>query len=261
MSGMVPRGWAGWRRAAGPARRHAPGRRPSRCRRPCTREHAGLDPQGPRAGLPLGRVRRDTDRDDVPGAAARRDAWIGRRTAAVRWRHRAGRAAAGSMPAAGSIRARRQRVPTLEQALALLIELDMEANVEIKPGPGGRSRRPRSPARRWPAAGPRIARRPCCRASRSNSLQAARHARPTCRWAIWSRASLPMARAVQALGCVSLHVSHRRNSDRALRLSLTRACRCSAIPSTTMPRAQRLFELGVACVFSDAPDRISLPAQ
>ena len=64
---------------------------------------------------------------------------------------------------------------------------------------------------------------------------------------------------MQALGCVSLHVSHRRNSLLTLARVAAEGVPLLCYTVNEDRRAQRLFEIGVASVISDAPDRIAVP--
>jgi glycerophosphoryl diester phosphodiesterase len=155
-----------------------------------------------------------------------------------------------------------ERVPTLQEALELMAELGMEANVEIKPEPGREVRTAEVTCQTilaW-CAGERPL--PLVSSFALGSLRAARDC----------AADLPLGYLVEAvpgdwrgtmeeLGCVSLHVSHRRNSDRTLEAVAGEGVPLLCYTVNENRRAQRLFELGVASVFSDAPDRIAAPGQ
>lgn len=147
-----------------------------------------------------------------------------------------------------------ERVPTLEEALAVLGEMGLGANVELK------SERRHAAAtgtaaaellsRSWPARLPP----PLLSSFLPQALAAAREQAPGIARGILFRA-LPRdwQRVATGLGCASIHVDHR-----ALRPALVGEVRTAGYPVLAYTvndpaRARRLFEWGVTSVFSDVP--------
>ncbi len=150
-----------------------------------------------------------------------------------------------------------ETVPTLDETMAVLAELGLGANVEIKPT-AGRVRETGEVAARildaeWPASLPA----PLISSFQEEALAAALAVAP----------NLPRAYVVdaiprgwrgklEALGCGALHCLHSRlTASRASRvIEAGYALRCFTVNDRA--RAETLFDWGVMSVFSDYPERI-----
>jgi glycerophosphoryl diester phosphodiesterase len=161
-------------------------------------------------------------------------------------------------PAVFGDRFRGARIPTLAEALALLRDLGMGFNLEVKPCPGlevETSRRALAVvAELWPATAPV----PVISSFQAASLAAARDAAPDLpRGYLAERLAPGWLEAARDLGCVTLHPGHR---------DLTRA-QVDAAKAAGLPvlawtvndpaRAVLLRSWGVDSLISDAPGRIA----
>jgi glycerophosphoryl diester phosphodiesterase len=150
-----------------------------------------------------------------------------------------------------------ERLATLEEAVALILELGLEVNLEIKPCPGREVETARTACRVlqgiWPADRPA----PLLSSFETLSLAAARDTAP----------ELPRALLVEALPrrwrelmteleCVSLNLSHRRNPDAVLEELVAEGVPVLLYTVNDPARAQALMRLGATALFTDAPDRI-----
>ena len=153
-----------------------------------------------------------------------------------------------------------ERVPTLEEALALAAELGLGANIEMKADRGreyataARRCRHRQPA--WPgdagSAGVELSAGGPCRLARPGAADPARLAVPlSCRrgWAAIAR----------RLGCVLIGADHRRLRPRRVAEMRAAGYPVAAYTVNDPARARLLFGWGVTSVFSDMPDMM-LPA-
>jgi glycerophosphoryl diester phosphodiesterase len=187
----------------------------------------------------------DARLDRVCGAGGR---VAGLSLAAIR-RHDAGRRFAPAF--AG------ERVPTLKEAIVLLGELGLGANIEIKAGRGGARETGAATAelvaRAWPPSLPP----PLISSFLPQALRAAAERAPGIARGILFRA-VPRnwRQAVARLGCATINADHRR-----LTRSLVAAIRDFGYPVLAYTvndaaRARTLFDWGVNSVFSDVPDVI-----
>lgn len=150
-----------------------------------------------------------------------------------------------------------ERIPHLEEAIALCLELGLAANVEIKPARGHERRTgevvAEALARLWPADGPPLLVSSFARRSLELALQVA----PLIpRGLLAERLPRDWASAMQRLGCTSLHLSQRRVSPGEL-AALVRARVPTLLYTVNAPaRARTLLAAGAAAVFTDAPDVI-----
>ena len=150
------------------------------------------------------------------------------------------------------------RVPQLADALALLVELDMQVNVEIKPCRGREIETAQAVAevvqRSWPVdrAWPLLS-----SFSRA-SLSKARAEAPDIPRAllIWEFAA-DWAAAAAALGCVSIHCADRHLTS-AWADEILKAGFGLAVYTVNDPvRALELKAWGVQCLITDRPDAIT----
>jgi glycerophosphoryl diester phosphodiesterase len=153
-------------------------------------------------------------------------------------------------------------VPTLAEALALLVGLDMDVNVEIKPCPGREVETARvvcaEVRRLWPADRPV----PLVSSFAVESLAAARDTAPELpRGLLVEAIPRDWRELMESLGCVSLNVSERRNSRRRIAAILAEGVPVLCYTVNDAAQARALWALGVTALFSDAPDRIGAPPQ
>jgi glycerophosphoryl diester phosphodiesterase len=153
-------------------------------------------------------------------------------------------------------------VPTLAEALALLVELGMEVNVEIKPCPGREALTARIVCaeirRLWPAERPV----PLLSSFALESLAVARDTAPELpRGLLVEAIPRDWRELMERLGCVSLNVSQRRSSERRIAAVLAEGVPVLCYTVNDPAKAQALWRLGVTALFSDAPDRIGALAQ
>ena len=147
-----------------------------------------------------------------------------------------------------------ERVPTLEEAVTLLAELGLGANVELKATRGWETETGTLIAdllvRLWPSELPE----PLISSFQPAALAAARARAPGIARGILFRAIPQNWRAVaEKLGCATIHADHRR-----LRPALVADIRGAGYPLLAYTvndprRADALFDWGVTSVFSDDP--------
>jgi glycerophosphoryl diester phosphodiesterase len=150
------------------------------------------------------------------------------------------------------------RVPTLADALALLVELDLQANVEIKPCPGREVETAGAVVeairRNWPAGRAW----PLLSSFSRESLAAAQAAAPVQPRGllIWEKPA-DWAAAARALACVTVHCAHQYlTPDWAA--AIRQAGYGLAVYTVNEPAlAAKLAGWGVQCIISDRPDAIA----
>ncbi len=151
-----------------------------------------------------------------------------------------------------------ERVPTLEDALDLIRQLGLGANIEIKPTPG-RDVETAQAALQVVAGGPGTDRPRLMISSYSRmSLAVARAMQPD-----WPRALIAFkvpsdwAMALIALGCCSFHLSSKALKRDFVAQVKQAGYHVAAFTVNQKRRARELVDRGVDCVISDAPDRIA----
>ena len=154
-----------------------------------------------------------------------------------------------------------ERVPTLAEAVALLSELGLSANVEIKPAAGHEEATGEVVARQlaalWPGDGPRLLLSSFARAA----LSAAALAAPSIpRGLLATRLPDDWDAALAGLGCTTLHLAHQ-----CVRTSEIRELTAIGVPlllyTVNQPaRARDLLAAGAVAVITDVPD-VLLAAQ
>jgi glycerophosphoryl diester phosphodiesterase len=155
---------------------------------------------------------------------------------------------------------RGERVPSLEEAVALLGELGLGAVIELKPAPGAERETGAVVSEilvaRWPVALPLVV-----SSFRPPALEAARaHAPQIDRALLVGTVPADWRLRLEALGCAMLHADAGR-----LDAATIAAVRASGVPlfgyTVNDPaRARRLFARGVAAIFTDCPDRLQAAA-
>lgn len=151
-----------------------------------------------------------------------------------------------------------ERVPTLEAALALLLELGLQPNVEIKPTPGRDVETAVAAAevlgRCWPAARPV----PLISSFSRMSLAAACALRPD-----WPRALIvakppaDCSSALRALQCQAFHISEKHLTDAFAAEVKAAGYQIACYTVNNPERAAELSGGVVDCLISDCPDRIA----
>ena len=149
------------------------------------------------------------------------------------------------------------RVPQLADALALLVDLDMQANIEIKPCAGREVETARAVVevvqRDWPAGRPW----PLLSSFSRASLEEARTEAPDIPrgFLIWKFAA-DWEAAASALGCVTVHCADQHLTP-SWAAEIRKAGYGLAVYTVNDPeRALVLKTWGVQCLFTDRPDAI-----
>jgi glycerophosphoryl diester phosphodiesterase len=150
-----------------------------------------------------------------------------------------------------------ERVPTLKEALMLLAELGLGANLELKAARGKEAATgtvvAELLARTWPADPSHL----LISSFQHGALAAVRDRAPHIARGILFRHIPKNWRNIAAqLGCVTIHADHQR-----LRLAVLSEIRRAGYPLLAYTvndpeRARILFDFGVKSVFSDVPDRL-----
>ncbi len=150
-----------------------------------------------------------------------------------------------------------ERVPTLEEAVMLLAELDLGANVELKAARGKEAATgalvAELLARKWPADPAHL----LISSFQHGALAAARDRAPhIARGILFRRIPKNWGHIAARLGCVTIHADQQR-----LRPVVASQIRRAGYPLLAFTvndpeRAKTLFKFGVNSVFSDVPDRL-----
>jgi glycerophosphoryl diester phosphodiesterase len=150
-----------------------------------------------------------------------------------------------------------ERVPKLEEALALLAELGLGANVELKAARGKAAATGAlvsdALARNWPADPARL----LISSFQRSALAGARdHAPHIARGILFRRVPKTWSKIAARLGCATIHADHQRLSLGTV-LEIRRAGYPVLAYTVNDPaRAQTLLDWGVTSVFSDVPHRL-----
>jgi glycerophosphoryl diester phosphodiesterase len=157
---------------------------------------------------------------------------------------------------------RHQRIPTLDETIALLGELGLGAVVEIKPSPGHEARTAEATvtmlSERWPEHLPA----PMVSSFQRTSLARAQEVAPGIARA-FTVGALPedWHREADRLGATAIHADHRR-LDRATVTAVGQAgLPLFAYTVNDAERAAELYRWGVAALFSNRPDLLSEAAK
>ena len=147
-----------------------------------------------------------------------------------------------------------EQVPTLDAALAALEEEGLAANVEIKPARGEAYETGKIAAETLARVWPERKAATLISSFRSRALVAAKAAAPQLARGLLFRA-LPRnwRRRAAELGCVSIHLDHRRLSPAAVAEVNSSGYILLAYTVNDAARARMLFDWGVTSVFSDVP--------
>lgn len=148
-------------------------------------------------------------------------------------------------------------VPSLEMAIAQILELNLRANIEIKPTPGCDEETAAAAlevlARCWPGECPP----PLISSFSRAALAVAKQRAPALPRALiaWQ---LPRdwATAAAALECVTLHLRGARLRGTTVEKMKRAGYGVAAFTINKPARARRLLDLGVDCIITDVPDTI-----
>ncbi len=150
-----------------------------------------------------------------------------------------------------------ERIPSLRQAIAVLAELDLGANLEVKPSPGREDATGGAVARllkeEWPATLPT----PLISSLKPQALGAARDVAPDI-----PRALLVLAiphdwrEQLTELGCTALHCDHKHLTAGQVREVLDAGFALRSFTVNEAERAETLYRWGVGAVITDYPDRM-----
>jgi glycerophosphoryl diester phosphodiesterase len=148
-------------------------------------------------------------------------------------------------------------VPTLDEALALLSELGLGANIELKAARGHARATAAAVAaalqRRAPAERPPV----LLSSFHAEALAAARDLAPHVARGVLFRAVPRHWRGIAArLGCATIHANHQRLQPTMVATIRDAGYPLLAFTVNDAARARTLFDWGVTSVFSDAPDII-----
>jgi glycerophosphoryl diester phosphodiesterase len=148
-----------------------------------------------------------------------------------------------------------EQVPTLEQAVALLLSLGVSANVEIKPAAGHASATGEIVAaylrRHWPADGPRL----LLSSFERPALAAAAAAAPELPRGLLAE-DLPQdwEAALGELGCATLHLDHARLDPEGVRALTAQGVPVLLYTINDPARAAAMRSAGAAAIITDVPD-------
>jgi len=152
---------------------------------------------------------------------------------------------------------RGERLPSLEETLALLLELDLEANLEIKPCRGREVETAKKVmatlATHWPRDRPL----PLISSFARKALATAREVAPEFPRGLLLETLEPgWQRPVAELACATLHLDHKGLSPAELELMAGRDMPVLCYTVNDAARAKRLLGWGAKAIISDAPDRV-----
>jgi glycerophosphoryl diester phosphodiesterase len=150
-----------------------------------------------------------------------------------------------------------ERVPTLEEALMLLAELGLGANVELKAARGKEAATgavvAELLARAWPADPAHL----LISSFQRGALTAARDRAPhIARGILFRRIPKNWRNIAGGLGCLTIHADQQRLCPAVLSEIRRAGYPLLAYTVNDPERAKTLFDFGVKSVFSDYPDRL-----
>jgi glycerophosphoryl diester phosphodiesterase len=150
-----------------------------------------------------------------------------------------------------------ERIPTLEETIAVLAVLGLGANIEIKPSPGREAATGHTVGRMLRDAWPRALPPPLVSSFAETSLAASREAAPQiARGLLIQSVRGTWAESMRALDCATLHCGHRHlNRERVTQVRRA-GYPLIAYTLNDRERAQTLFGWGVVSVITDYPDRM-----
>ncbi|WP_255592223.1 glycerophosphodiester phosphodiesterase [Geminicoccus harenae] len=156
-----------------------------------------------------------------------------------------------------SLEAAGEHPPSLEEVVALLVELDLQANIEIKPCPGRDLETAEVVCGELKLYWPDSKAPPLLSSFSRASLEAAKRVAPYCpRGLLVERLPRDWRQAMERLGCSTLHMSQ-KYADPARIAELGAEGVPVLVYTVNDPdQAARLRRAGAVAVFTDAPDRL-----
>ena len=148
-----------------------------------------------------------------------------------------------------------EAVPSLSEAIALLGELGLGANIEIKPAEGCEAETARVALelvrKEWPSSLPP----PVISSYKLESLRAAKETAPELpRGLLLEELTETWRAEAETLACVSVHLSRRRTSKAAIDL-VHKAGYALAVYTVNDPKeGKRLLDWGADCIITDSPE-------
>ncbi|MBI1245302.1 MAG: glycerophosphodiester phosphodiesterase [Alphaproteobacteria bacterium] len=150
-----------------------------------------------------------------------------------------------------------ERIPTLEESLALFLELGMGFNIEVKPCPGREAETARACCAILERAWPRSAPVPVLSSFKRASLEAAREAAPNIpRGYLAEELGKSWRAEVEALGCLAVHPGWKRLTRQQVRDIKEAGLKALVWTVNEPERARELVAWGVDGIITDAPGLI-----
>ena len=147
--------------------------------------------------------------------------------------------------------------PSLEEVVALLVELDLDANIEIKPCPGRELETAEVVCGELKLHWPQAKSPPLLSSFARQSLDAARRVSPNCpRGLLIERLPRDWRTAMERLECSTLHMSRKYAEPARLKELAEEGVPVLVYTVNDAAHAQMLKAAGVAAVITDAPDQI-----
>lgn len=150
-----------------------------------------------------------------------------------------------------------ERIPSLEEAIELLAELGLGANVELKPGPGAEAATGKAVAEMLRARWPKSLPTPLVSSFKEAALAAFRDAAPEVpRGLLFSAVPADWRARAESLGCVTIHCNQNRLTRSQAREIIEAGFPILAYTVNDPARAEELWGWGVATMITDCPDRL-----
>lgn len=151
-----------------------------------------------------------------------------------------------------------ETVPTLEEALILLLELGMAANIEIKPSPGEDvdtvTQTIAVLERVWPSSAPA----PIMSSFSRISLESLQKQAPSLpRGYLVEELPADWAEIAQALGCATIHHYAKVVTEAQVAETKAAGYGLAAYTVNDPEQARQLIDWGIDCLITDAPDVIA----
>ncbi|MEX0921512.1 MAG: glycerophosphodiester phosphodiesterase [Tistlia sp.] len=150
---------------------------------------------------------------------------------------------------------RGEAIPSLTASIALLGELGLGANIEIKPAAGQEAETARIALEIMRAEWPQSLPPPLITSFKPQSLQAAQESAPEIpRGLLLKELKEGWRKQAERLDCVSIHLSRQKTSKAAIDL-VHKAGYALAVYTVNDPReAARLYDWGADCIITDSPE-------
>jgi len=150
-----------------------------------------------------------------------------------------------------------ERVPTLKDAIGVLAELGLGANIEIKPSPGLDRETAAAVIVVVKTSWPKTLPKPLISSFEAKTLEAVRELAPELERALIAfKIPKNWREILQRLDCVALHAQSKHLTEVKVRAIVDGGYTVRAFTVNEKIEAERLFRWGVDGVFSDFPDRL-----